>query len=73
MVTFEDLVAEAHRKLAIAQAFRDDQKLDPEWHKRWVRAVEEAEFAQAVCFVAKSHGLRTAMVFKLSNGAIDPR
>lgn len=82
-VTLETLKADHKAKVAAMRRCRDDisawlNKDFEAWQRELERCAVEADWAAQVLAIAASfddeqEGLRAAMLWKLSDGAIDPR
>ena len=70
-VTLETLYADCE---TTSRAFNDwFARDDDEWIDGLNRLADTMNFARAILVVAEKHGLNAAMLYKLSDGAIDPR
>ncbi|WP_343545702.1 hypothetical protein [Sphingomonas paucimobilis] len=66
------LISKAKQFLAVDGATHNAHPLN-EYVEELRAALEQASMAYAVWEIAERHGLKAAMLYKLSDGAIDPR
>jgi len=74
-MTLDELADEVERRHQAVERF-NDRLLKPKSaddERTLARLFAEAHFAREVWYVAKDHGVSAAMLFKLSDGNIDPR
>ena len=72
-VTLESLLADLEAHRSAAKEWLELGHGTKHWYDEWDRHVSLVTKAYNMYIIGRDHGLPAAMLFKLSDGAVDPR